>query len=492
MLFLMVIGLYTSRVLLESLGVSDFGLYNVVAGFVAIFSFLNNSMAGATQRFLTFALGEKKYKKLEETFVASTMIHVLIALIIIVLAETIGLWFVETQLNYPPERSNAVFWVYQCSVFSCAILFTNVPFSAVLIAHEKMNVFAYISMLEIALKLVAAIIISYSFFDNLIVYAFLILGVQIIINIVNRTYCRKKFPYTKFQISWNKVIMKELFFFAGWSLWGNIASVLATQGTNILLNIFFGTIVNAARGISVQVQNAVNSLYASFQQAINPQITKSYAQGDLKRMHSLIFGGCKYSAFLLYILVMPVILETNYILSLWLKNVPEYTAFFVKISLLASIVNSISGPLGTSVNATGKIRVYQTIIGGLLLFDLPISFIFLKLFPNPEIVFIVQLFTCIIVNIVRVYLLRRMLSISIRLFMKEVVFKVFIVGITSFIFLFIIHIIIHTYIHSNFSSLILLFLLNSVFLIISIYSLGLNTAEREFILNKVQHVRKAK
>lgn len=484
MLFLMMISLYTSRLLLSSLGVTDFGIYNVVGGFVAIFAFLNNSMASATQRFLTFALGEKDFIKLKEVFATSVLIHILIAVVVIIFAETIGLWFVKTQLTYPIERENAVFWVYQCSVFSCAILFANVPFNAVLIAHEKMDIFAYISILEIILRLLAAIIISSSFFDNLVVYAILIFVIQVIIRVVYGICCKRLFPEVSSKIIWNRKLLTEMFTFASWSLWGNLSSVATVQGVNVLLNIFFGPAVNAARGISVQVQSAINSLSANFQSAMNPQITKSYAQKNLNRMHNLVYSGCKYSAFLLLILAIPIIIETNYILSLWLENVPPHTNMFVRLSLITGVINSMSGPLVTSANATGKIRVYQSVIGGILLCDLPVSFLMLKILPYPEIVFIVQMFICLIANFVRLFIVKKMIDLSAIYFMREVVFKVLVIGGTGFIVLYVPHL----YLHSTLFSLISLFSINLIYLSVCIYFFGLNRSEREFVYNKIVYV----
>ena len=289
MLFLMAVSLYTSRVVLQALGVEDFGIYNVVGGVVAMFGFLNAAMSSSTQRYLTFELGRGDMSRLRTVFCTSVNIHALISLVIVLLAETIGLWFFYQKMIIPEERLNAAMWVYQFSVLSSVVMVMNVPYNASIVAHERMSAFAYISILEVLLKLLIVFLLQVVCWDRLAFYAFLVFLVQLGIRFIYGIYCRKHFKETAFRWLWDKVMFREMLSFAGWNLWGNCAGVAFTQGINLLLNMFFGPVVNAARGIAVQVQSAVQQFSLNFQTAVNPQITKSYAVQDYGYMHSLIF-----------------------------------------------------------------------------------------------------------------------------------------------------------------------------------------------------------
>ena len=290
MLFIMAINLYTSRIVLKILGIEDFGIYNAVGGIVAMFGFLTSAMSISTQRYITYELGKNNLKQLNKIFNTSITIHAVISVIILILAETIGLWFLYNKMTIPIERLNAALWTYQASIASAIILIMSIPYNATIIAHEKMSAFAYISVLEVVLKLAIVYLLLISNFDKLKLYSTLILIVQLIIRIIYGQYCKKHFLETKIHFIKDKSLFKEMLSFAGWNLWGNCAGIASTQGVNILLNIFFGPHINAARGIAVQVQGAVNQFASNFQTAINPQITKSYAQGDYNYMHNLIFS----------------------------------------------------------------------------------------------------------------------------------------------------------------------------------------------------------
>ena len=313
MLLLMGVTLYTSRVILEVLGIEDFGIYNVVGGIVAMFAFINGGMVSATQRYLTFELGRHNESKLTNVFSTAIQIHAVIAFIIIVLAETIGLWFLYYKMVIPAERMDAAIWVYQCSVIACVTNIMSIPYNADIIAHEKMSAFAYISIIEASLKLGIVYLLIWSPIDKLIIYAVLILLVQFTIRIIYSQYCHRHFEESKYQHHFNYPLFKEMASFAGCSFWGSLSSVLFTQGVNLMLNVFFGPVVNAARGIAVQVQSAVQQFVGNFQIALNPQITKNYATGDLVQMHSLMFRSARFSFFLLFFLTLPILLETNFI-----------------------------------------------------------------------------------------------------------------------------------------------------------------------------------
>lgn len=288
MLLMMGISLYTSRVVLKTLGVEDYGIYNVVGGIVAMFGFINGSMSSATQRYITFALGKGDKKRLQTVFCTTLQIHVLIAGIIVLLGETIGLWFLYSKMQIPIDRMNAAFWVLQASIIDSAIKVISVPYNADIVAHEKMSAFAYISILEAVLKLAIVYVLVVFVFDKLILYAFLLLTVQILIRFCYSSYCNKHFEETKYRHIWDKALLKEMIGFAGWSMFGNLAAVLFGQGLNMLLNVFFGPVVNAARGIAVQVQIAIQQFVGNFQMALNPQITKTYATHKFESMHRLM------------------------------------------------------------------------------------------------------------------------------------------------------------------------------------------------------------
>lgn len=431
MLLTMSVSLYTSRVVLNILGVEDFGIYNVVGGVVGMFGFINSAMATGTQRYLTYEIGANNFFRLKTVFSTSLLIHFIVSIIVVVLAETVGLWFMTVKMNIPPERVNAAFWVYQFSILSSIVMIMSVPYNAVIIAHERMNAFAYISVLEVVLKLAVVYLLLVGSFDKLIFYAVLIFVIQLSIRFIYGVYCSHNFEETKFCWIWNKKLFKEMFSFAGWNLWGNCAFIALTQGLNIMLNIFFGPTVNAARAVSVQVQSAVNQFSFNFQTALNPQITKNYAKGDYRYMHQLMFRSSKFVYFLLLALSFPLFVKTDFILSLWLNIVPEYTVVFLRLMLCTTILDAIANPFVVAIAATGKIKLYQTVIGGLLLSVLPISYLVLVLGGLPWSVFIVHLIICLSAFVVRIYIVSRKLQLSILEYTKFVLRPIIKVSILS-------------------------------------------------------------
>lgn len=421
MVIILVIGLYTSRVVLSVLGVEDYGLYNVVGGFVSLFTFLNGAMTTATQRFITFELAQGSLDRQRLTFSTALIIHFGLALLIFVLAETIGLWMVYNKLVIPVERFGAALWVYHLSVITCMVSVISIPYNAMIIAHEKMSAFAYISIMDVALKLIVVFLLAVSPWDKLIFYALGLFLIQMLDRMLYGIYCRRHFEEASFRFRFDKNIFKEMTNIAGWSLFGNIAGIGYTQGLNILLNMFFGPVVNAARGVAVTVQGIVCGFVANFQMALNPQITKSYAVKDLDRMHSLIYSSSKFSFYLLFIIVFPIILETDYILTLWLKNVPEYTITFLRLILCIMLVDTLANPLMVSSQATGKVKVYQSVVGGLLLLIVPIAYVVLKMGGNPQSVFIIHLLVAIVAQFARLVIIGRLIEMSISHYLRKVI-----------------------------------------------------------------------
>lgn len=481
MFLTLVVSFYTSRVVLEILGVEDFGIYNAVGGIVAVLGFINSAMTISTQRYLTFELGQSDVEALRQTFSSSLIIHGLLSIFILFLGETAGLWFLYEKMIIPAERIEAALWVYQFSIFTTLVSIMSAPYNAAIVAHERMSAFAYISVLEVLLKLAIVFLLQLGDFDRLKLYAILMFGVQFGIRIIYSHYCSRHFQETKFYFLLDKKKIRNMLNFTGWSLWGSSAAIFFTQGLNILLNIFFGPSVNAARGIAVQVQSAVLNFSSNFQTALNPQITKSYAVGDLNYMHSLIYRSSKFSFFLLFFLSLPIFIETEKILSIWLTTVPEYTVIFVRLILCITIIDAIANPLMTSASATGKIRFYQSLVGGILVSILPISYIVLKLGGNPYSVFIVHLCICIIAFITRLYIICPMIQLQLSKYTKQVIFRCLSVFILSIIF----PLLIRNILNDGLVRLFTVCITSTISIGLCVYYIGLNVNERHFLIGQI-------
>ena len=481
MLFLMGISLYTSRVVLNTLGVEDYGIYNVVGGIVAMFGFINYSMSSATQRYITFALGKGDKNRLQTVFSTTLQIHTLIAGIIVLLGETIGLWFLYNKMQIPADRMDAAFWVLQCSIISAMVMIISVPYNSDIIAHEKMSAFAYISILEAVLKLVIVYLLVVTSLDKLIFFAFLVLGVQVLIRFCYSIYCNKHFEETKYRHVWDKALFKEMTSFAGWSMFGNLAFVLFGQGLNLLLNVFFGPVVNAARGVAVQVQAAIQQFVGNFQVALNPQITKTYAQGELQEMRKLMFRSSRFSFFLLFFLSLPVLFETNFILTVWLKTVPDNTVIFLRIIICTSLIYTIANPMITANQATGKVKLYQAVCGTILLLILPVSYVCLRLGCPAYSVFIVHFVMEAIAQIARMVMLRPLIGLRLRDYFFNVYLKILIVVLVS--------VILPGLVYFTMDDNVLRFFAVGLACVLSVgfsaYFLGLSTNERVFVRSKI-------
>lgn len=425
MILIMIVSLYTSRVILKELGIIDYGIYNVVGGIVTMFSFINASMSTSTQRFITFALGENNIDKLKKIFSVSLMVHICISVAIALLAETIGLWFLNAKLSIPDDRMYAANWVYQFSVFIFCANITQVPYNAELIAHERMGIFAYISIIEVVLKLLIVYLLCISPVDKLIAYAFLLLCVQLAIRTAYMLYCKKNFEECTFTYIKEWGLVKEMTSFAGWNAIGSIAWMFRGQGINMLLNMFFGPSINAAKGIATQVSNAIYSFVGNFQTALNPQITKDYAKKNVKEMEELVYNGTKYSYYLLLLLSLPICCNIDYILDLWLTEVPDYTSVFVLMTIIDGLVAIIFGtPFMTSISATGNIKNYQIIVNSCIMASLPISYIFLKLGYNVICVFVILIIISAISGMLRFYFCKRLIGFSVRNLINRVILPI--------------------------------------------------------------------
>ena len=423
MLFTLAVSLFTTRELLRILGVEDFGLYNVVGGVVLMFGFLNNAMIASSQRFISFALGEGDNVKQKRVFSTSILIHLTIAIVILLLAETVGLWFLNNKMTIPFDRYQAVNWVYQAAIASFVLQIIQVPFSASVIAHEKMSFYACISIMDATLKLIIVYILTLVDIDKLKLYAILLLSISILNLALYFIYTRIKFVECRFTTQIDKPLFNDMFRFAGWSFIGNFGFTAKDYGVNIILNIFCGPSVNAARGIAYQVMNAVNGFVGNFQTAMNPQITKRYATGEVDSMISLVLNGSRYSFYLLSIIIIPLFIRADYVLELWLDEVPDMALHFLHLTLIMGIINSMHGPIVTAMQATGRIKLFQITIAIIMVLDIPISFLLMKLGVAPYSVMYSAIGTAFIGLVARILLLHRIIKINLKDFFITLIFR---------------------------------------------------------------------
>ena len=379
MIVVMLITLYTSRVVLKALGFEDYGLYNVVGGVVALMAFLKSSMSESTQRFLSYEMGKENVDGLKNVFSICLTSHFIIAIILLVIAETIGLWFLNAKINIPEGREIAANWIYQFSVASLCIGVVSVPFSADIISHEQMGFYAFLSVLDAVLKLIFAFAITFASFDKLILYGFLMMLVPIINLILNWGYCYKRHPETHYRFFWDKGMFKKIFSFSGWTIWGQLAIVGSNQGASILVNIFYSVTANAAMGVGQQVNHAITGLISNFQTAFKPQITKSYAAGDYKYMNTLTNFAAKISYYLFFIVSLPLLLNIDFVLDLWLDKVPQFANAFCAIFVVASACNAISAPLYMNIFSTGRIKGYQIAMSLAYIIELVLLYVLFKI-----------------------------------------------------------------------------------------------------------------
>ena len=475
----MAVSLYTSRLLLSALGVVDYGLYNVVGGVVVMLGFLQGTMSTASSRFVTVALSHNDINQTKNVFSNIFLINIFLALVVILLSETIGLWFLQEKMTIPESRLHASYWVYHCSVISVALSILTVPFNATIIAHEKMGAFAYISLFDAFAKLVVVYLIIISSYDRLALYAVLILLIHLIDVIIYVLYCIKNFVETKTKLVFDKKIIKEIFSFIIWASYGSFVTAGFTQGLNIILNLFFSPVVNAARGIAVLVQNAVVNFTTNFQTAINPQLIKLTAQQNFTDAQRLLIASSKYSFFLLCILGIPLIVETPFVLGLWLKEIPDYSISFCRIILIISIWESLANPLRIVNQAEGNIRKFQLYECTLLLLIMPISYVVLMMWHIPILVFVVHLIIEFCAQIVRIIIVLPKIRMSIYHYFSNVYMKIIPVFILPFIAIYFCK-------SSEINpSLRFVFITCTVELVIilSIYVIGLNSKERSFLYN---------
>lgn len=485
MFFMLLISLYTSRVVLSTLGIVDYGINNVVGGVITMLGFLTGSLSAASSRYITYDLGKGDMIALKKTFGNILSIHYILAAIVLVLGETLGLWFMSTQLQIPPEREIAAMWVYQFSILSFILAIINVPYNATIIAHEKMSAFAYISIADAILKLLIVYLLVIIPYDKLIIYAILFFCIQAFDRIVYGAYCSRHFEETHTRLRYDGKLFREIFAFAGWTMNGNLAAIGYTQGLNILLNIFFGPTVNAARGIAVQVQGVCQQFCNNFQMALNPQLTKNYAQGDFDNMHRLLVKSSKFSFYILFFIVLPLMFKAEFVLKLWLGIVPEHTVTFLRLILIVGLLYTLSNPIIVSVHATGKLKKFQLIEGTMLLTIVPIAYILLKFFGiRPEYVFVVHIAVELCTQYARLRIVLPMINMKlgdyVRSVLKPIAFVVFLSPWLPYIT--------DITVHGQWSSFFIVCIMCVLCISGCVYLIGCTASERMFIKRKLSGI----
>lgn len=484
MLLIMAISLYTSRVIIDTLGKVDYGLYNVIGTIVVNFSFLNGMLSSACSRYFAIELGRNNHEGLRHVFSLNVTLFIILGAIILLLSETVGLWFLNIKMVIPPNRVEASQWVYQCSIIAFIINMLSTPYRSIIIAREKMKVFAYCSIVEAILKLAIVFMLLLSPVDKLITYAVLMLLITIGTSGFYFFYCRHCYAECRYSFIWDKPMITEILSYTGWNVIGIMSGIGKSAGVNVLLNMFGGALINTARGIAYQVYVNINQFVTNFTTAFNPQITKSYSANARDEMQKLVFQSSKFSYFLLFLLALPVVVEMPYLLDLWLGegNVVAHSVSFARLMLIAALIDSISYPLVTSIQATGNVKWYQIMVGGTMLMVLPISYVLLKFGDfKPEIVFYVIIAASIVAQFFRVYFMKKQLDMSIGMYCRHVLLPIGIVTIIPFVLVSCIA----ENIEMSFINLVLVTLISMVITIVVIAIWGLTSSERKNILQTV-------
>lgn len=480
MILIMVVSLYTSRIILNELGVEDFGIYNLVAGVVILFSFLSNAMITATQRYLSIAIGKKDEKYIQAVFSTSLLSHFFLIFFIFLAAETIGLWLINAKLEIPADRMSATNFVYQLAILTTCVNIIRIPYNASIIANERMSFFAYVSIVETFLKLAVVWALAITPGDKLVICSFLLLLVAIVIDIAYWYYCQRFLLANKFYLKTNKKLFVELTSFSVWNLFGGLADIGYKQGTNIILNLFWGVSINAVLGITNQIRNALVPFIGNLQLAVNPQMVKSYALGDYEYFKILVYRISKYSYFLMLIIVFPIIFNIDLILELWLKNPPEHTAIFAILTSVYCLVDSLTGPLWAAMQAGGKIKRFQIVTGICLLLNLPVSYLFLMYGYAPSVVLIIQIVITGFTVGVRVLFVKYYLQFSIRNYVREVIFPIVFVTALS------LPIALYIYAETGGYYRLLLFILFVPMMCYIIYVCGTCKSEKEMVMRSIR------
>lgn len=488
MLLIMVVTLYTSRIVLDKLGVVDYGIYNVVGGIVAMLGFINGAMSYAVQRFLSFEIGRENKERTNHIFCLSLISHYAIAIFVFIVLEIGGVWYLNSYMNIPPNRLSAANCVLQCSILTTMFTIVQVPYNAIIIAKEQMNIYAYISILEVALKLSVVFLLGIADIDRLKLYSILIMLVTILTLMIYRIYCRYKYEETKFKFVKDFPTLKEILSFASWNMLGELGWVFTGQGVNILLNLFFGPSVNAARGIADQVNGAVYRFIANFQTAVSPQLVKDFAKGNISEMKILLFRSTRFSYYLMFCLSIPLIINMDFILHLWLTDVPEYATIFCQLILISTLLATISNLLSQVARAYGKIRNYQIICSFIQFLNFPVSYIALLSGAEPSVTVFINCCIQFFLLFARLELTKKMINLSILDYMRKVVIPITKVSVLSLAIPIILS---FTISYDGWIKFIVICVISIIISAICILIVGINRTERMYILKTMKkYIRK--
>ena len=485
MLAVMAVSLYTSRIILQNLGVSDFGLYSVVGGIANMFVFLNGAMTSVTQRYLSIEIGKNDEDQLNKTFNVSFIIHVIIGVFVVVLCEVVGLWFIYNKMQMPVGRDVAVFWTFQISMLMTFLSMITVPFNALIISREKMGTFAYISIFDVLFKLLVAYLIASSPIDKLVYYALLMAFSQLVVLAIYVLYCKIKFKECHFCAYRFDSLYKEMIIFASWGLLGHFSTIITSSVQDMMLNAFFSPVVNAARGIAIRVSGAVKGFSNNFQLAVEPQITISFAQGRLERTYSLIYNSSRFSLYLIYFFSLPIVLCADEILHIWLVEVPDYTVPFIDLVLLNNLIFSTANALNMAIRANGKIKYPEIVCGIVLVLNLPFSLLFLKLGYSPLSVFVVTILCNILAQGVRIYYAHKYINMSVLIYIQKVFIRPFLVMLVSAVLPLLL-----CYKLDYYNDLIKIFIvsiISSISLLFFVYFLGMVRDERQMLMTVIKN-----
>ena len=475
-----VVSLYTSRKILEALGVDDFGVMNVVGGIITLMAFINGSMSVATQRYLTYELGRGEKGDFNRLFSMAVYIHAIIAVVVLVAAETIGLWVVNTHLNIPEPRMGAANWIYQATIMASILGILQTPYNAAIVSYEHMHIYAYIGLGETFAKLLIVLALLIYPYDRLAIWGFALLALQCVVAIFYRIYCMRRLDGCRVRMhAWDNSLFRSMLGFTGWNMFGTVAWTLKGQGTTVLLNIFGGPVYNAAYGVSCQVTGAIRNLISGFQSAVNPQITKTYAANDIAATCRLLCKSSKISYFLMFIVSLPVLFEIDFIMGFWLVEVPEFAPLFTRLVIVESLFDTLAGPMITSLMATGRIKWYQIVVGTILLFNIPVTYMLLKLgchIATPLVVSIVFMF---LGNASRLMFCRNMLGQSLRVYLRDVVVPILTVSIISIVPTWMVY----SHMEQGWLRLISLCAMSIAVVSALVFSIGFSRTERTFVIN---------
>lgn len=482
MVIVLLVSLYSSRVILQTLGVEDFGIYNVVGGFVSMFAFLNTSMNNAIQRFYNYEIGKNGSDGERQVYNTALVIQICLAVVIIAATETFGLWYIYHKMVIPPERFSAALWIFQFSIASLVLLIVQIPYSAAIMAHEKMNYYAIVSVLDAVLKLGVALLVVYIPYDKLVGYGAMILGISMINFCLYFFYAKYNFRDLKLKRHFEKGLFKKMLSFSGWNLFGSFARVMKEQGLNMLLNLFFGPVVNAARGVAYQVSGALHGFVNNITIAARPQLTQAYAQGKVSRTMSIMFSVSKLCYVTLLLMAMPIMLEIDFILHIWLgNNIPENTNVFVIIVIITSLIHVFNPPTSFVVHATGRMKKYQFVSGSINLMILPVVYVFLKLeFPAAS-AFIISAIFALVGQVVAIRILRSLIDFSIKQYLLDVILPTFIITIISVL----VSLAPRYFLDYGWLRLVAVTFSSAIAIIVSTFIVGMTEKEKEMIVSMV-------